>query len=363
MSDAGSRMISSYEHQLAIVQGLQPSSSEDDRHIEWCVSDGVIGLARTPKGRIEIFLEGPQLEARYRRVREALEYQRWFRAGGDELLANRILLPSAGHFEQVAAFLSTELLRNNGTADLPGAFARTEPLIELAIEELMIADETFLGLCGEMLLLYALLKAAPNERVRNVIDSWKGHRETARDFQLGQVGVEVKTTTRSTSSHVFSGVHQFELGHGVDGAEETSYVVASLGLEWTEIDDEENSTSLPEIVNALIERINEATGASAAAYIDQLLAQIADYGSPTAVGYNHRTMAESARFSRRWRLRFARGYDMADAAIRLFTTDDMRARPFIDVESLHLRVNLPDQVSGDLNPVVGLSNCARRILS
>jgi hypothetical protein len=79
------------------------------------------------------------------------------------------------------------------------------------------------------------------------------------------------------------------------------------------------------------------------------------------LGYDHNTMAESARFGRRFRLRFARGYDMADEAIRLLTTDDMRARPFIDAD-LHLRVNMPDQVSGDVNPVVGLSNCARRIL-
>src|SRR3954468_10852536 len=119
-------MSNAYEDQLAIVQGLPRSSSEDDRHIEWCVEEGVIGLGRTPKGRIELFLEWPRREPRLRRVREAIEYQRWFRAGGAQLLANRIRLPSAGHFEQVAAFLCTELLRNGATADLPGAFADTE---------------------------------------------------------------------------------------------------------------------------------------------------------------------------------------------------------------------------------------------
>lgn len=355
-------MTSSYEQQLAIVQGLRQSSTEDDRHIAWCVGEGPIGLARTPKGRLEIFLEGPQLDARFRRVREAIEYQRWFRAGGDELLANRILLPSAGHFEQVAAFLCTELLRNDATTDLPHAFARTEPLIELAIADLLLADEALLGLCGEVLLLHALLRAAPDERVGHVVDSWKGHRETARDFQLGWVGVEVKTTTHSTSSHRFSGIHQLELGHGVDGAEEKDFLLASLGLEWTDPEDQVNTTSLPELVDGLIGRITEAMGPSAGAFTDELVGHIVDYGSPTDLGYDHNTMAESARFRRRFRLRFARGYDMADEAIRLLTTDDMRARPFIDTESLHLRVNLPDRVSGDVNPVVGLSNCARRIL-
>jgi hypothetical protein len=99
-----------------------------------------------------------------------------------------------------------------------------------------------------------------------------------------------------------------------------------------------------------------------AALIEDLVAQLADYGSPTTLGYDHNTMAESARFRRRFRLRFARGYDLADEAIRLLTTDDMRARPFIDVESLYARVNFPDQVRGDINPVVGLANCAHRIL-
>jgi hypothetical protein len=355
-------MTTSYEKQLAIVQELQSPSTEADRHIRWCVNERVIGLARTPKGLIEIFMEGPQLEAHMRRVREAMEYQRWFRVGGDELMANRILLPSAGHFEQVAAFLCTELLRNGAITDLPGAFARTEPLIELAIEDLMISDETFLGLCGEMLILNALLQAAPEELVGDVIGSWKGHRETARDFQLGRVGVEVKTTTHSTSSHLFRGVHQLELGHGVDGAEEMSFLLASLGLEWANPEDPANTTSLPELAEGVIVRITEALGPSAAAFIDEFVTHVAAYGSPTALGYDHYTMAESARFRRRFRIRFARSYDMADESIRLLTTDDMQARPFIDAESLRMRVNLPDQVSGDVNPIVGLANAARQIL-
>lgn len=54
---------------------------------------------------------------------------------------------------------------------------------------------------------------------------------------------------------------------------------------------------------------------------------------------------------------------MKDEAIRLLTTDDLRARPMIETDSLHLRVNLPDQVRGDINPIVGLTNCAGRILT
>ncbi|WP_421118601.1 PD-(D/E)XK motif protein [Aquihabitans daechungensis] len=345
-----------------MTQGLKAPATEDDRHVDWCSSDGVVGLARNPKGRIEIFLEGPQLEAKSRRVRETTEYQTWFRDGGGELLANRIVLPAAGHYEQVAAFLCTELLRNGATSDLAAAFARTEPLIELAIDQLMMDDETVLGLCGEMLLLDALLNAAPVERVGEVLGSWKGHRETARDFQLGQVGVEVKTTTRSTSSHLFRGVHQLEPGHGVDGAQESAFLLASVGLQWTGPGDQSNTISLPELIDGLISRTTDALGAQAPVFVSDLIKQIAAYGSPTPMGYDHNTMAGSSRFLRRFRVQFARWYDMADDGIRLLTTDDMRARPFVDIASLHLRVNLPDQVRGDINPVLGLSKGAARIL-
>jgi hypothetical protein len=357
-------MIASYEHQLQLVHDLPRSATDDGREIAWGATEGVIGLVRSPRNQIEIFLPGAPLEGRSRRVRDALEHQRWFRAAGDELLANRILLPAAGHFEQVAAFLTTELIRNGAVDDVARAFAQTEPLIELAIEDLLLANEAFVGLCGEMLVLHALLRTVGDEQVDRVVSGWKGFRATARDFQLQDVGVEVKTTTGSASSHLFSGVHQLEVGHGVDGVDEVAYFLVSLGLEWPdEPIDQSNATSLPQLVDAVIRRLNEALGPSAAVIADELVARITQYGGPTKVGYDHRTMREGARFSRPFRVGFARGYDLADGAIRLLTTDDLRARPFIDTDSVRLRVNLPRQVRGDVNPVAGLSNCAEQILA
>lgn len=353
-------MTVTYENQLEIVQRLQPASSDDERHIDWCEGNGPIGLARDYRGRIEIFLEGPGLEPRFSRVRSAIEHQRWFRAGGSELVANRILLPAAGHFEQVAAFLCTELLRNGANEDLPRAFGVTEPLIEIAITELLMADETLLGLCGELFVLQSLLRAVRDRDVRLILDSWKGYRETARDFQVGPEGVEVKTTTRQTSSHQFSGIHQMEVGHGVDGAEETGLTVVSLGLEWVD-DREPDSTTLPELAEQVINWVQQAAGSAAPGMIAEFLDRLTDYGAAAAIGYDHRTMAAHTRFNRRMRLRFARGYDMTDPAIRLLTTDDLRARPLVDANSVRVRVNFPDRVTGDVNPVAGLATCASQI--
>jgi hypothetical protein len=354
--------MTTYEELLGIVQGLQRSVSDENREITW-TSGSPVGVARNPHGLIEIFLEGPPLAARYRRVRDALEYQRWYRAGGTELVANRLLLPAAGHFEQIAAFLCTELLRNGAASDLPDAFAKTEPLVDLTIKDLLIADETFVGLCGELLLLDALARAVLATHVGELVESWKGYRESARDFQLPTIGVEAKTTVGASSSHHFRGVHQFEVGHGVDGADETQLMVVSVGLEWSDEAERANSTSLPELVERLIQRVVATTGASASMIVNELLDHIAAYGGAATTGYDHRTMAESSRLSRPFRLRFCRAYDINDPTIRLLTTDDLRARPFIDAESLRLRVDFPDQVTGNINPIVGLSTAARAIAS
>lgn len=354
--------MTTYERQLSVVEALELPETANDRHINWSDDGAQLGFALTPNGEIEIFLRGAALIPRFERIRRATEHQRWFRSGGDQLLANRILLPGAGHFEKMAALISTDLIRNGASEDLASAFAATEPLIDLAIGELLLADNAFLGLCGEILLLRGMLRISPPARIREVLDSWHGYRETPRDFQLGFVGVEVKTTASGTSSHQFEGVHQLELGHGVDGAEEDCFFLSSIGLEWVLDGDRETTTTLPEIVESLLSRIREMLGGAAENQVDQLLRHISEYGLASELGYDHPTMSELARFNRRFRVRFVRCYDMTDKAIRLLTTDDLNARPFIDKQSLRLRVNLPDHVSGDLNPTIGLSESARRIL-
>lgn len=356
-------MITSYEAQLSLVHDLPHSRTEDSREISWGRTPDAIGLARSPHGRIEIFLPGPKLEAQSRRVRDALEYQQWFRAGDEELLANRILLPAAGHFEQVAAFLTTELVRNGATTDLARAFTRTEPLIDLAIEDLLLAEESLLGLCGELLVLQALLRAAPVDQTSLLVTAWKGHRHTARDFQLATLGLEVKTTTGAASSHLFSGVHQLEVGHGVDGSAEDAYFLVSLGLEWSDEDDADDAISLPQLVDQLIARIDESLGLAGASLGNDLLTHIADYGGSSRVGYDHRTMSDSSRFKRQFRVAFARAYDMDDDAILLLTTEELRLRPFIEIDSISLRVNFPPQVRGDVNPITGLSTFAAHVVA
>jgi len=304
------------------------------------------------------------MEPRSKLIRENLEHQTWYRKGlEDPLVASRLLLPAAGHFDHIAAFLCTELLRNGASTEPRRAFSRTEPVIELAIQRLRIADRAILGLCGELLLLEALARAAPDEKVAEILDAWKGYRETARDLQLGDVGIEVKTTTRTTSSHPVQGVHQVELGHGVDGVPESSLLLVSIGIQWAEAGAESSSsTSLPQLVDGIVERTKQAMKSSSVPVVAQLLRRITEYGSSAEIGYDHETMAGSTAFQRPFRRSFVRCYDMTDPAIQVLTGDDVRARPHVDTDSVRFRINLPDQVQGDINPTVGLNKCAVRIL-
>ena len=354
--------MATYESLLTVVQDLPRSLTHDDRVIVWCEPGSPVGVSRTFYGHIEIFLEGSPLKAMFRRVRDALEYQEWFRGDGSTINANRILLPSAGHFEQVAAFLCTELLRNGANTNLTDAFFKSEPVIELAISELLMAERTFVGLCGEMLVLQSLLSAARSDQVDTVLDSWKGNGETARDFQLLRLGVEVKTTVGLASSHLFSGIHQTEVGHGIDGVEEWYFFVASIGIEWVGEEGLSNSTSLPEIVRNIVSTISSPRSELSDRVKADFLGRLRDYGSQNRLGYDHPTMSESPRYMRRFRPTFARGYDMADRAIHLLSTEDLKARPFIDPRSISLRVDLPNQVTGHLNPTVGLSAICRKFV-
>lgn len=353
--------MTTYEEQLNLVRNLPQSAAESGREITWGLTHNVIGLAKSPQGNIEIFLPGARLEPRSRRIRTVLEYQRWFRSGGEELLANRILLPPAGHYEQVAAFLTTELARNGAATDLAKAFLRTEPLIELAIEELSLAEESLLGLCGEMLVLHALLRSAPAAHTRALVESWKGYRQTPRDFQFGRLGIEVKTTTGTASSHLFSGVHQLEIGHGVDGVPEHAYFLVSLGVSWVGGEGLADSTSLPDLVDRILGRVDESLGAAGSDVADNLIARISTYGAACGLGYHHRTTHTNPRFRRPFRLAFARSYDMSDDSIELFSTEELRQRPYIDIDSLRLRVNFPARVRGDVNPMNGLSQFATHV--
>jgi hypothetical protein len=237
--------MTSYESIVRQVAELKPSESALERDVTWLTQTTVVGVSRTVEGHIEIFLRGKELATSSHLVKEALEYQTWHRKGAfPPLAANRLLLPGVGHYDQVVAFICTELLRSGADLNLEAAFSRTEPIIELAIKRLRLSDQALLGLAGELLLLDVLMRQVEDEGVAQIARAWSGWQESLRDFSWGELGVEVKTTTRATSSHRIQGIHQLECLDGEDGIErERGLYLVSVGLQWMQ--DYENAFSIP----------------------------------------------------------------------------------------------------------------------
>ncbi|TFC59577.1 PD-(D/E)XK motif protein [Cryobacterium sp. TMT2-15-1] len=355
--------MTTYEAVLSRLSELDPSVSVEERNVEWLTPSAVVGLSRTVEGRIEIFIAGAQLKPTSRSVRRALDYRTWHRGSGHPSVeANRLLLPGAGHYDQIAAFLCAELIRCGSDADLPTAFRKTEPIIELAIEKLRLTDQALLGLTGEVLLLDALLRQAGDAHAGDVMRSWRGWRESTRDFTYDSVGVEVKTTTRSISSHEVQGVHQIELlDHLESGVLEDTLFLVSIGLEWVS-EDCDNFYTLPTLVDAIVTKLRcVMSPVKAEQAIDSFLEHVKEYGDNQDVGYDHLTMSQSAVFKRSFIPRFVRCYDMLDSNIKVLRSDDLSHHPHIDPSSVRFRIDLPVSVQGDLNPVVGLNAAANAI--
>lgn len=349
--------MTSYEEVLAQINATQVGITGDDRTITWLTEAQVVGIARNNRGHLELFLAGDELKPRTGTVKSAMHHHYWHRANLPPLSANRIRLPALGHFDQVGAFITAELLREKADANLERAFAVTEPLIELAIKRLEISENAILGLFGELLLLDALCRRADDVHVGPIVQAWDGWRRSARDLTWEGTGVEIKTTTRTTSSHAVHGVHQIEPAAATDdGPGESRLLLVSIGLHQT--DPNVPASTIPSLVQSIVARL-AASGASG--LVDEFLRRVAMYGSESGIGYEHATMANEAPFTTPFSVTFVRGYDMADPAVEVLRHDDVVAHQHVDAQSLSFRVELPATISLN-NPIAGARRVAEAIL-
>lgn len=350
--------MTSYESILQVIESVPSAESSDSRDVTWTTNSHVVGVARDHEGRVEVFLAGAELSPVSGVVTDSIEFHTWHRDGAYPFDANRLLFPALGHFDQVAAFICTELLRAGADVSLPNAFARTEPIIELAIERLRLSSQAILGLAGELLLLDALCRRASYEQISPIIGSWDGWKRSSRDFSWGPTGIEVKTTTRSTSSHLVEGTHQVERSEGSDGREgEGRLLLVSIGLQPAEGGG--NAFTIPQLVDRIIGRMEEAS--LGAAVVEKFLNHVADYGAGSGVGYIHDALTPDPSYLRPYLTGFFRAYDMSDSAIEVLRRDDVAVHHHVNVESVRFRVELPTPVS-PANPVVGANQVADVIL-
>lgn len=346
-----------YEDVLQDIQSVASATTSGSRDIRWLTPAEVIGVARDRDGRLEVFLKGGELRPSSRATQDALEHHEWHRERGHPLPANRLLLPALGHFDAVAAFICTELLRNGTDHDVEYAFRVTEPIIELTIQRLLLSETALLGLAGELLLLNALCHQADDQMVGAVIQSWDGWRRSSRDFHWDGTGVELKTTMRSTSSHVVQGVHQIEPSEGQNGEKmEDRLVLVSVGLQRG--DAGSNSISVPDLVQRIVDRLDKTGNVG---HIPEFLTRVGRYGSESGFGYDHLSMRNDAPFISPFTVAFFRGYDMTDRAVEVLRRDDVAPRHHVEMQSVTFRINLPASISAH-NPISGANQVARLVL-
>lgn len=348
----------SYEELLADIEGLPRPKAEDQRRVLWLGESSVLGVTRTPENRLEVFVVGRQLEARSDSLRRALEHGDWYRDGvqGVAFTANRLRVPAAPYADQVAAFVCAELLRAGIEDDYTGGFRKSEPILEFVIDRLGLSDRALLGMFGELLLFDALVRRASVGDVPLVVDAWHGWKTSLRDFVWGALGVEVKTTTRASSSHELQGLHQIDVASD-SSANETGLMLLSIGAAYTS--PHESSLSISSLVDSIGERLRSA---GAEDKLSLFTARVREYFAEHGLGYDHATMSDEPAFSRPIEVIFVRGYDVTDPAISVLRRDDLAPFDHVNVSSVRYTVELPVTVTGDLNPVVGLQHVARRIL-
>lgn len=334
-----------YEWLREQLAGVAPAHDSAARDLLWVDLEHRLAVARDAASRVEVFITGPPLIAATRVVGDALEHDTWSTFHGGELPATRVVFPRGEHLDHVAALLCVELLDNGLHRDAQAAFEHAEPLVALALSRDQVTDQALLGLVGELVFFDQLLSQAPANAISEVLASWAGSSPSARDFQLGSVGIEVKTTQSGSSTHHVQGVHQVELGHSNSGGPETALFLLSLDLSWQE--QRENGQTLPALVDSLLARIS-GSGERAA-----LLARIKQYGGDSAIGYDHERDHGRPRYQRMFFLRFERLYDMSDGRLKLLTSATLAGLDHVDPSSVAFRVVLPAQVRGELNPVVG----------
>lgn len=346
-----------YESVLALIDGLTAAASDGQRDVKWTTRAQVVGVARDHAGHVEVFLAGDELNATSSKVAEALDFYTWHRDGAPSFDANRILLPPFGYFDQVAAFICTELLRNGADASLSSAFAQTEPIIELAIERLRISSDAIVGLAGELLFLHALVGRAADAQLPSVIDSWFGWRRSGRDFVLGSTGIEVKTTRGPASSHFIEGVHQVEKEDGSGGgAAENKLYLISIGLQTGNPGGA--AFTIPQLVNRIDKRLEDSGNVSS---VSNFLGNLKQYASATGDGYDHSAQASDPAYTVPFLTTFFRAYDMSDPAIEVLRRHDITAHHHVDVGSVRFRVDLPLTASAK-SPIVGANQVAAAIL-
>ncbi len=342
-----------FEELLSLSLQLPIPATDAERVVKWCDDSQILGISRQPAGGIELFLSGQPLRCQSPLVRRHLRHEAWARAGGGVFHANRIVFPPEEYYVPATAFLAEELLRQGVSASLANSFAATEPLIEMMLRRLGLSDNELLGLLGELRFLDVLFTSATDMRERAIaLDSWRGHERGARDFFRGNCSVEVKTTTLERSRHHINNIAQVDPRPFDANLGPEALFLISFGFQpCIGPDNDATSFSLPSLVDSILQKLVQPEVPSGQGQLQLLfLEKVAAYGASGGRGYVHQEMMHWEAYSSRWAHRFLRIYDLTDPAISIVRREEIRRRTHVIFDSVNFEIDLPERVSGDLNP-------------
>ena len=351
-----------FEQLINVCRRLSTPPNAETRCVEWVGQAKVIGFALQPDGATEIFLRGEALRPTSVLVRRHVQWDTW--EGNDaSFQATRVVLPQDDYYRPVAALIGEELFRHEAELDLRRAFQAVEPILEMALRRLAPSDAVIVGLIGELRVLTLLLaEASTTESKTRVLESWGGHRQQARDFVAGRIGIEVKTTTRSASIHHVSSISQVDPHRDGYGQPDEVLYLVSIGLAVPENPRDPTATiSLPRSVDDVLLLLGSSTNPNARTELQSLL--LIRVHSYLAAGYDHDTMRAWPAYQNKYSLAFMRIYDMVDPNVNVLRLADAERYTAVNQNSVNYEITLPEQVTGDLNPQLDLLGFARAIVS
>lgn len=348
-----------YENILQTLVGIALPSGKD-REVEW-IDSSHLGLAVDRFGACELFLLA-DVTATLPLVIRHLKRDKWEGEDGGQFEASRLVFPPDDHYRAVTAFVAEELIRNGLFGASPAeAFAKTEPLIELALRRVAISEEDLLGILGELYLLEtALAVAADNQQLRvKILDGWRGSGNSARDFLLMDTAIEVKATRKANSTHHVNGLLQVDPRRDQAGTPVEQLYLLSIGFVPAQTSNA-SAVTLPEQVEKILGLLEQPPNPGERSSQQELfLSKVEEYGS-SGGGYHHDRMKNWSSYQQRYSYAFQRLYDMNDEAVLVLR--QAQIPPHVCSTGLAFTVTLPNTISNDVNPEVDIHQAMSRIL-
>lgn len=351
-------MTETYEDIIQAFEALSPS--ENSFVVEWLL-DETLAMGLSHQGNHCVFMVG-QIYPNANLVKKLLRCGTWQTSSGQMLEASLLEFPGEDHFRAATATILVEFLRNDlASKDIAEVFLKVEPLIELVLQRLNMEAKLLLGLMGELLILRGLLPEVVQVPALALDPTavWQGNTTAARDFAVGCVAIEVKTTTSASSHHRISNLSQVEACELPDGQGYEELYLASVGL----VPSEDGRWTLASLVDDILDLLSESSLDDIEGAQQRFLERVSSYGGESAIHYDHHSMKMLPMYTNPYKMTYPpRIYDLADKNIHIIRESDL-VKTFISPKGIEFNIELPAAIPDSIdNPRSDLSQICQELV-